>query len=381
MTDQQTAQTRSAAEHRPGDPGGLRRARIAARPRGDRARQGRGHREGHQARQGRGRRRSPPASSSSSALVFLLHGFAWLAWYRARSPTTTFFWGFFIVAGVLFLLGALAGFLASRAFKAGAPPTPRAGHRRGQAHPRDRAVPAPGDDDLSRCRRTRTPEEIRASIEANRTELAHSLARLRGEVAEITDWRKQIAQPPEAGADRRRRRRLRHRRRHRRHRRALPPPPQVVLTLSEPVREALDAGGAVVALESTIIAHGLPRPRNLAVARELEDAVRAAGAVPATIAVLDGEPRIGLDEDELRAHRHDRHGQAQRPRPAAGRRARRRRRHHGGRHRAPGRARRDPRLRHRRPGRRASRRARVVGRVGRPARAGAARRSPSSPPG
>jgi len=72
-----------------------------------------------------------------------------------------------------------------------------------------------------------------------------------------------------------------------------------VPTLSEPVRRALDAGGAVVALESTIIAHGLPRPRNLAVARELEAAVRAAGAVPATIAVLDGEPRIGLDEEGL----------------------------------------------------------------------------------
>jgi len=72
-----------------------------------------------------------------------------------------------------------------------------------------------------------------------------------------------------------------------------------VPTLSEPVRQALGAGGAVVALESTIIAHGLPRPRNLAVARELEAAVRAAGAVPATIAVLDGEPRIGLDEDGL----------------------------------------------------------------------------------
>jgi pseudouridine-5'-phosphate glycosidase len=54
-----------------------------------------------------------------------------------------------------------------------------------------------------------------------------------------------------------------------------------------------------VALESTIIAHGLPRPRNLAVARELEAAVRAAGAVPATIAVLDGQPCVGLDEDEL----------------------------------------------------------------------------------
>jgi pseudouridine-5'-phosphate glycosidase len=72
-----------------------------------------------------------------------------------------------------------------------------------------------------------------------------------------------------------------------------------VPTLSEPVHQALDAGAAVVALESTIIAHGLPRPRNLAVAHELEAAVQAAGAVPATIAVLDGEPHVGLDEEGL----------------------------------------------------------------------------------
>jgi pseudouridylate synthase len=70
--------------------------------------------------------------------------------------------------------------------------------------------------------------------------------------------------------------------------------------VSEPVREALASGGAVVALESTIIAHGLPRPRNLEVARELEEAVTAAGAVPATIAVLDGEVHVGLDAEELR---------------------------------------------------------------------------------
>ena len=57
-------------------------------------------------------------------LLFILHGFAWLTWYALFSPSTTYFWGFFIVAGVLFLLGALAGFLASRAFKSGSPPTP-----------------------------------------------------------------------------------------------------------------------------------------------------------------------------------------------------------------------------------------------------------------
>jgi pseudouridine-5'-phosphate glycosidase len=74
---------------------------------------------------------------------------------------------------------------------------------------------------------------------------------------------------------------------------------RVVLVVSEEVREAIDARRPVVALESTIIAHGLPRPRNLHVARELEDAVRREGAVPATIAVLDGRPHVGLDKEQL----------------------------------------------------------------------------------
>ncbi|WP_055696076.1 pseudouridine-5'-phosphate glycosidase, partial [Streptomyces prasinopilosus] len=73
----------------------------------------------------------------------------------------------------------------------------------------------------------------------------------------------------------------------------------MILTVSEEVREALAAGRPVVALESTIIAHGLPRPRNLRVATELEAAVRREGAVPATVAVLDGRPRVGLDEEQL----------------------------------------------------------------------------------
>ncbi|MEU2925227.1 pseudouridine-5'-phosphate glycosidase [Streptomyces sp. NPDC007251] len=73
----------------------------------------------------------------------------------------------------------------------------------------------------------------------------------------------------------------------------------MVLMVSEEVREAIDARRPVVALESTIIAHGLPRPRNLQVALELEDAVRREGAVPATVAVLDGRPRIGLDKEQL----------------------------------------------------------------------------------
>ena len=66
------------------------------------------------------------------------------------------------------------------------------------------------------------------------------------------------------------------------------------------VRDALAAGRPVVALESTIISHGLPRPDNLRVAREIEDVVRSGGATPATIAVVGGEPHIGLDDAALR---------------------------------------------------------------------------------
>ncbi|MEV1088743.1 pseudouridine-5'-phosphate glycosidase [Streptomyces microflavus] len=69
--------------------------------------------------------------------------------------------------------------------------------------------------------------------------------------------------------------------------------------LSAEVRAALAGGLPVVALESTIIAHGLPRPRNLRVAVELEGIVRSAGAVPATIAVLDGQAHVGLEKDQL----------------------------------------------------------------------------------
>ncbi|MET9854771.1 pseudouridine-5'-phosphate glycosidase [Streptomyces sp. NPDC006450] len=72
-----------------------------------------------------------------------------------------------------------------------------------------------------------------------------------------------------------------------------------VPVLSEEVREALERRQPVVALESTILAHGLPRPRNLAVGLELEELVRAEGAVPATIAVVDGVAHAGLDKARL----------------------------------------------------------------------------------
>ena len=65
------------------------------------------------------------------------------------------------------------------------------------------------------------------------------------------------------------------------------------------VREALDAGRPVVALESTIISHGLPRPDNLEAARSFEAILAGMGVVPATIAVLDGRLKAGLTDEEL----------------------------------------------------------------------------------
>jgi pseudouridine-5'-phosphate glycosidase len=65
------------------------------------------------------------------------------------------------------------------------------------------------------------------------------------------------------------------------------------------VAEALRAGAVVVALESTLIAHGLPWPMNLETAQAAESAIRAEGVVPATIAVLDGRPKIGLGGPQL----------------------------------------------------------------------------------
>jgi pseudouridylate synthase len=73
------------------------------------------------------------------------------------------------------------------------------------------------------------------------------------------------------------------------------------MRIAPDVAEALAAGRPVVALESTIITHGLSRPRNLEIARQVEEEVRAGGALPATIAVVEGEARVGLDEAALAA--------------------------------------------------------------------------------
>jgi pseudouridine-5'-phosphate glycosidase len=71
------------------------------------------------------------------------------------------------------------------------------------------------------------------------------------------------------------------------------------LSVSSEVKSALAKGLPVVALESTIITHGMPYPQNLAMAREVEDVVHAAGAVPATIAIMDGRLCVGVSGDDL----------------------------------------------------------------------------------
>jgi len=72
-----------------------------------------------------------------------------------------------------------------------------------------------------------------------------------------------------------------------------------MIKYSAAVTRALKDKSPVVALESTIITHGLPRPKNLEVALEVEQIVTEAGATPATIAVIDGQIHIGLEPDQL----------------------------------------------------------------------------------
>ena len=72
-----------------------------------------------------------------------------------------------------------------------------------------------------------------------------------------------------------------------------------MIKYSKEVAAAKSQGRPIVALESTIISHGLPRPTNLEVAKEVEAIVREEGATPATIAIIDGEIYVGLEEDQL----------------------------------------------------------------------------------
>jgi pseudouridine-5'-phosphate glycosidase len=71
------------------------------------------------------------------------------------------------------------------------------------------------------------------------------------------------------------------------------------LRLADDVSNALENGSPTLALESTVITHGLPYPENLQIARDMEGAVRQIGAIPATIAVLDGKIHVGIDDRQL----------------------------------------------------------------------------------
>jgi hypothetical protein len=150
---------------------------------------------------------------------------------------------------------------------------------------------------------------------------------------------------------------------------------QAFLQFSPEVQAARAAGKPVVALESTIISHGMPYPQNVQTAREVEQVIRDAGAVPATIAIIDGRICIGLADDQLELL-----GQAgMRSRSAAATwptccRNEEARRHHRGRHHDLREAGRHRSLRHRRHRRRAPRRRDQLRHLGRPAGTGADRR-------
>jgi uncharacterized membrane protein YqjE len=138
-----------------------------------------------------------------TALIFVLHGFAWLLYYELPVSTFAYFWGYFAMAAILLLLGALAGFVAARSARPSArrrtAPAPTRAHRRalderigvGRRARGGSAGASPGAGDGALMAQ-RSAAEIRSSIEANRAELVVSVDRLRGEVARVTDWRGQL---------------------------------------------------------------------------------------------------------------------------------------------------------------------------------------------
>ena len=71
------------------------------------------------------------------------------------------------------------------------------------------------------------------------------------------------------------------------------------LSITDEVAQAIKEGKPVVALESTILSHGMPYPENVEFAKNVEIVVRKAGAIPATTAIIDGKLKVGLNSDEL----------------------------------------------------------------------------------
>ncbi len=146
------------------------------------------------------------AAVGAAAGVFILAGLIYflhfLALLIAELLGDTWWLGYLIVAGALFLFGGLAGFMAARFFKKGTPPTPQMAIEEGKliketltaSASRDRHARDQHDEEGrgAMSNGQRTPEEIRRSIEANRAELAVAVESLRGEVTRVTDWKGQL---------------------------------------------------------------------------------------------------------------------------------------------------------------------------------------------
>ena len=128
------------------------------------------------------------------ALIFVLVGFAWLLYYYLPGNDFTYFWGFFAMAVILLVLGALAGLLAAKRSKKARRRCPTWRSRR-RARSARRSAPSQrpiGATAPVRLMAQRSPAEIRNSIESNRMELAVSVDHLRGEVMRLTDWRAHV---------------------------------------------------------------------------------------------------------------------------------------------------------------------------------------------
>ncbi len=135
------------------------------------------------------------------AFFMFLHALAWFI--NDLLDVQTAIWaGFAIVTGLLILFAALAGWLALRWLKKGAPPTPGPGNRGGQAHPGRARAPGsparahgqdPGQGSRLMSAEARSPAEIRTQIEETRRELAFSVNDLRSKVTELTNWRGQLS--------------------------------------------------------------------------------------------------------------------------------------------------------------------------------------------
>ena len=212
-------------------------------------------------------------------IVLLFHGLAWLAWWALPVASDQIFWGFFIVAAVLFLLGGFAGLMRRQALQEGLAPGAADGHRRGEEDQGGAVVMSP----------ERSPEEIRQSIEANR----QRARRRRRPPARRGHARRRLAPPPPPpparGHDRRRRRRLRDRRRAGRVR---PPPARLARALDEAQRDARARPGHVVAVRAAG-GHAQARGEQRAEGPEGDDSAMRIGIAMAWTRYVPGVAAVG----------------------------------------------------------------------------------------